>query len=302
MLQVIHFVLGKMTGENSEFGYDSLLEDLRKHNIEVFIHNLCTMTATEVKAVLEEEYCYDENKVSDAHQSEVCAENALFVTDLVPVYLYLRQRKLFVLPYLHEGNRWESFPQAFYVIEQLEEMDYEACDMAYRRLAGIPWDILETDRLKVRETTVEDIADFYELYKDPSITEYMEDLSTDQEEEVAYIQDYIKRVYHFYGYGMWTVLTKADNRVIGRAGISWREGFDLPELGFMIGVSWQRQGYAYEVCGAILRYAEEELGMEKFQAFVQKGNFRSENLCRKLGFISQDVISWKDEEYVVYRR
>mgnify|MGYP002508282232 FL=1 len=72
--------------------------------------------------------------------------------------------------------------------------------------------------------------------------------------------------------------------MIGRAGISRREGYDLPELGFVFGVPWQGRGYAYEVCSAILSYARDELLMERVQALVRPENERSLRLCEKLGF------------------
>lgn len=57
-----------------------------------------------------------------------------------------------------------------------------------------------------------------------------------------------------------------------------------PELGFVIGTSWQREGYAYEVCGSILSYGLKELGFHKVQAFVQPQNTASLGLLHKLGF------------------
>lgn len=212
-------------------------------------------------------------------------ENTLYITDSEAEYRRLQQEGLYVLPYRHEENAEADFTGALYVLEQIAEADYETVDMAYRRQAGIPWEILETRRCVIRETTVEDVEAFYQIYAERSITEYMENLFEDPEEETAYTKDYIERVYGFYGYGMWTVLEKETGQVIGRAGVSWREGFDLPELGFVIGVPWQRQGYAYEVCSAILDYAKEELGMERVQALVMEGNQRSEMLCQKLGFL-----------------
>lgn len=207
----------------------------------------------------------------------------LYITDSEAAYHALRQQSKYVLPYRHEGNHNSDFAGALYVIEQIEEIGYETIDMAYRRMAGLPWEILTTERCVIRETTIDDVDSFYKIYADPEITKYMEDLYEDRDEEIAYIRDYREKVYGFYGYGMWTVLTK-EGTVIGRAGISWREGFDLPELGFVIGVSWQGQGYAYEVCSAILGYAREELCFEQVQVLVMEGNDISENLCRKLGF------------------
>lgn len=211
-------------------------------------------------------------------------EQPLYVTDQAKVYTAMRDQGCYVLPCLHENNREESFPGALYAVENLEEMDEESFDLAYRRLAGLPWEILTTDRCIVRETTVGDVDSFYQIYAEPSITEYMENLFADRDEEIAYTKDYIEKVYAFYGYGMWTALEKESGAVIGRAGISWREGYDLPELGFVFGVPWQGQGYAYEVCSAVLAYAGETLLMDRVQALVQPGNERSQNLCKKLGF------------------
>jgi len=163
-------------------------------------------------------------------------EGVMYITDQAHVFAALQKQGCYVLPYLHENNRGESFAGALYAVENLEEMDEESFDLAYRRLAGLPWEIITTEHCAVRETTVEDVDSFYQIYKEPSITEYMENLFADREEEIAYTRDYIEKVYAFYGYGMWTVLEKESGVVIGRAGITWREGYDLPELGFVFGV------------------------------------------------------------------
>lgn len=211
-------------------------------------------------------------------------EEILYITDQEETYAALKKEGRYVLPYYHEGNRGAAFPGAIYAVECLEEMEEASLEMAYRRLAGLPWNILETDNLLVRETTVEDVDSFYRIYEEPSITYHMENLFEDRDEEIAYTKDYIEKVYAFYGYGMWTVLEKESGQVIGRAGISWRAGYDLPELGFVIGVPWQGQGYAFEVCSAILEYAKEELMMERVQALVQPENEKSLRLCERLGF------------------
>ena len=133
-------------------------------------------------------------------------EEILYVTDEAACYHMLKEKGYYVLPCLHEDNRSASFPGASYMIEKIEEMDYSSFEMAYRRLAGLPWEILETQRCRIRETTVEDVAVFYRIYADTSITEYMENLFEDPEEEIAYTQNYIEKIYGFYGYGMWNYL------------------------------------------------------------------------------------------------
>lgn len=220
-------------------------------------------------------------------------KDILYVTDEREAYASLREEGRYVLPYLHEGVKSEDFPGASWFVEDLEEADWASLELIYRRLAGLPWDILETARCRVRETTVADVDSFYRIYADPSITEHMENLFADRDEEIAYTKDYIEKVYAFYGYGMWTILEKDSGAVIGRAGIIWREGYDVPELGFVIGVPWQGKGYAYEVCSAILTYAREELQMERVQALVRTGNGKSLRLCEKLGFVKDGEV-WED--------
>lgn len=230
--------------------------------------------------------------------------DTLYIVDMEAMAEQLRMSGHLVLPYRHQGNPGENFPGENYpyIIEEIEEMDYEAMDMVYRRLVGLPWDILTTKRCIVRETTVEDVDRFYRLYADDSVTAYMEALYPDREQEIAYIQDYNKRVYQFYGYGMWTVLDRETRCVIGRVGISWREGFDVPELGFMLGVAWQHKGYAFEMCQAVLTYAKEQLEMDAVQALVMEGNVPSERLCARLGFEERGKVVMEGKEYNVYHR
>ena len=255
------------------YAENNLLDDLRAHGIEISVTAGCDI--------------YNDAQTIRMNSGVLTRDNTeeetLYITDSESTYHVLRQQGKYVLPYRHEGSSGADFAGALYVIEQIEEVGYETIDMAYRRLAGLPWEIMTTKRCIIRETTEEDVDSFYLIYAEEEITKYMENLYANRDEEIAYTRDYRDKVYGFYGYGMWTVLTK-EGTVIGRAGISWREGFDLPELGFVIGVPWQRQGYAYEVCSAILSYAQEELGMTQIQALVMLGNAKSEALCRKLGF------------------
>ena len=264
-----------------------------------------------------------------------------------------------VLGVLTKENAEQSFEGVSYLVSDLPDVEPQYLEKVYRRQAGIPWDILETERCLLRETTVQDADAFYKIYADPSITEFMEDLPKDRDAYTAWLQDYAKNVYEFFGYGIWTICLKQetlrereateravddwasgseravgawasgsekavgawasgseravgawasgseravgdwasgneksegarlsggeDLTVIGRAGLTVREGYDSPELGFVIGKSWQGQGLAYEVCSAILEYARE-LGIPEVIAFAKPENKASLRLLQKLGF------------------
>ena len=227
-------------------------------------------------------------------------DNDLYITDEPDLLRSLLDEGKEAIPCIDEDDETGSFPFTKYAVSDLPsllESSYLKDVIVYgrdfvpdhilkihQRLNGIPWDILETERLKVRETTVADVERFYEIYSDPSTTMYTEPLFEDMDEEIEYTRNYIETIYGFYGYGIWTVIEKETGRVIGRAGVTDREGFDIPEIGFVIAPESRRRGYAFEVCNAILDYAKTELGFTKIQALVKPQNTISVDLLKKLGF------------------
>jgi len=233
-------------------------------------------------------------------EKPISLQESLIITDLPNAAGKYLEAGWYVAALCHEKNRGAEFPAMKYGIEDVFALEYRSYEEVYRRLAGLPLDILETKRLKVRESTIEDVEEFYRIYQEPVITRYMEGLFPQKEEEKAYMEAYIRQIYGFYGYGLWTVVLKESGRVIGRAGLSVREGYELPELGFVIEAGYQGQGYGAEVCTAILEYAREELSFEKVQALVKKENLRSKRLLARLGFLFEKRVIEKNEEYELH--
>lgn len=301
MLEKVVFALRKDTTNRLRTSLDGLTKDIEGHHVKVAY----TVCAEEERYTEQCSATGDEGGVcktgAAVYGTDIVDRDTLYITDSSRQYDFWHEYGRYVLPYRHQGNRTEAFEGAEYLIEKLDEIDYGIVDMAYRRLAGIPWEILRTKRCIVRETIEEDVDSLYDIYEEPMVTEYMEKLYDDRNEEIAYIRDYRRRMYGFYGYGIWTILTKQEGKVIGRAGISWREEFDVPELGFVIGVPWQRQGYAYEVCSAILNYAWKDIGFKQIQALVMEHNEKSAALCQKLGFKNYGITMVEGVRYLLYK-
>ena len=229
-------------------------------------------------------------------------QETLYVTDLKEVLKDLITQKLPVLAYLHEGNRGQDFFKARYACEQPHELEPEYLERVYRRFAGQPWDILETERCILRESVEEDVEAFYQIYADPAIAKYMDDLYESPLSGRNYIREYIEKMYAYYEFGIWTVVLKETGEIIGRAGLSVREGYELPELGYVIGVPWPGRGLAKEVCQAVLEYAWEEFGFDEVQAFIKKENQPSQGLITALGFREQSEYSLFDENTKIFVR
>lgn len=206
-----------------------------------------------------------------------------------------------VLGFQPEGAKYLPYK---YIFEDFNTLDYAYIEVVYKRFHGIPLDILTTDRLLVREITVDDIDRLYEIYAEPSITEYMEGLYEEREKEVEFVQSYIDNMYAFYNYGMWGVCEKDTGRLIGRAGLSNREfcGRVFLELGYIIAKDYQRQGYATEVCGAIIEYARTVLMAEALICLIKPDNIASKRLAIKLGFEYNNDVTVGGEPLELYVR
>ncbi len=233
----------------------------------------------------------------EAAPYEMDPETTLVVTDCPGYLQVLKDQNYYPVGLQGKYNPGAQFPGVKYVFSDIEQVDMDSFVKAYQRYAGEPWEILRTKRLIIRETTVEDVDEFYKIYADESMTRYMEGLFENPEDEKRYQKDYIEKVYGLLGFGVWTLVREEDGRVIGRAGYSVRNGFDAVELGFLVGTEFQRQGYALEACRAILDYGKEILQLESVQTLVKAENKVSIHLCEELGFKVVDQVDVEENIY-----
>lgn len=183
------------------------------------------------------------------------------------------------------GYSFDYRGSAKYVVENEDSIDRMYLETVYCRYYGIPLEIAETDRLILREMQLSDLDSLYAVYDTLRDCPYIEPLYERAEEE-EFTRQYIENMYGFFEHGLWLVIRKEDNKVIGRAGIENREidGELQKELGYLIGKPWQGMGYAAEACQAILDYVKErELCSHLFLCCHQK-NIPSISLAQKLGF------------------
>ena len=224
----------------------------------------------------------------------------LWLTDCPDIAGYLTAGELPTMVWLHEDNRHCNFADIRYAVEAPQELEADFYDKIYRRDAGIPWEIAETKRCIIRETTVDDVDSFVKIYQDPGITRYTDAFCIEPQKEREHVKEYIEKVYEFFGFGVWTVLWKETGEVIGRVGFEQPyageagkaagddedDGDDdeLLALGYMIARPWQGKGIAKEACKAALDYARGELEVSKVQVVIHAENQPSLQLAERLGF------------------
>lgn len=226
-------------------------------------------------------------------------EGVLYLSDDAKILTFLQSQGCYTVAVYHEGVNG-LLPGTQFAVEGTEDVEWEYLQKVYQRFAGEPWDITQTPRCTLREMCTADVDDLYKLYENPLVTRYMEGLFPEKEQEKQYIQDYIKNVYEYYGFGTWLVHRKEDGQLIGRAGFNYRPGFEEVELGFIIGEPYWRKGYAYEICSHLMEIGRNVYEFEAVQALVKKENEASIRLLEKLGFVYKEEILVDGEEYQRY--
>ena len=166
------------------------------------------------------------------------------------------------------------------------ELDPEFEKRDALRKAGIPVEITRTDQLLIRETIDSDISELYRIGTDQAVRKYIAPMQPTLEEEIVYTKAYVRHMYAFYDFGLWTVLEKdayGQERVIGRAGLFLSERLaGQIEMGYMIAPECQGNGYGKEAAETVLRYAFNVLDLEEVHLFAEKENKASVKLAETL--------------------
>lgn len=103
-----------------------------------------------------------------------------------------------------------------------------------------------TERLVLRELTENDFSALYKVLADSDIMCHYP-YTFDENRVKNWINKSIER-YSVFGFGLWAVVLKETNELIGDCGITVQNinGSIKPEVGYHIAKAHQRQGYAKE--------------------------------------------------------
>lgn len=144
--------------------------------------------------------------------------------------------------------------------------------------------VLETDRLLLRRLATDDAEFMLRLLNEPSFLHYIGDRGVrDLEQARQYIVDRMVASYEQFGFGLYMVELESSGEPIGTCGLIKREGMDDVEIGFAFLPEFWSQGYAVESAQAVMRHAEDDLGIERVVAIANLDNDRSFKLLEKLG-------------------
>lgn len=218
----------------------------------------------------------------------VYKDNLLIVTNCPEVVSRLKSQEICCVGYQRSGNE-DYFDGVEMVLNSFEGLDTAFFLGILHRFHGLAVVIRETERLIIRESLNGDFEQLYQISRETNSDTYTETMTEDYNEAKEKFFAYIACQYRYYGFGLWSVVKKETGEIIGRCGLSPVVDDISPqgriEIGYLMGVEYRKCGYAYEACKAILEYAFEVLGCPDITAVIHQGNYPSQRLAEKLGFV-----------------
>jgi uncharacterized protein (TIGR00290 family) len=159
--------------------------------------------------------------------------------------------------------------------------------------------IIETERLYLRELVLEDAKELSKVLSDPeSMQFYPEPFSREKVER--WIEWNITN-YKTYNHGLWAVILKDGEKLIGDCGITMQKIEDdtVPEIGFHIIKDYWNKGYATEAALACKQFAFEVMNYPSVFSYTTIRNIASQKVAEKIGMQPYKVFEKNEEEQIV---
>lgn len=169
--------------------------------------------------------------------------------------------------------------------------------------------ILETDRLYLREMNQDDFPSLCRILQDDETMYAYEGAFSDAE-----VQEWLDRQisrYQKWNFGLWAVILKKKEEMIGQCGLTmqpWKDE-EVLEIGYLFERLYWHKGYATEAAKVCKEYAFEILKADEVCSIIRDTNIASQQVAIRNGMIVKD--SWTKHyrgvdmphyRYVAYHR
>ncbi len=148
--------------------------------------------------------------------------------------------------------------------------------------------ILETERLYLRRLAQSDFPALCQILQDGETMYAYEGAFSDKE-----VQEWLDRQlarYERYGFGLWAVILKGTDELIGQCGLTmqpWKDS-EVLEIGYLFRRDCWHRGYATEAARACKEYAFETLGAKEVCSIIRDTNIASQNVALRNGMTERD--------------
>ncbi|MGO2891470.1 GNAT family N-acetyltransferase [Enterococcus devriesei] len=150
--------------------------------------------------------------------------------------------------------------------------------------------MIETKRLYLRELQESDLPALKKILQDEETMTAYEGAFDDQ-----MVQNWLDKQLMNYqrdGFGLWAVVLKETEEMIGQCGLTWQlvETDQVLEIGYLFQREFWHQGYAIEAAQACKKYAFEKLQVQEIFSIIRDTNRASKKVAERNGMIRRQKI------------
>jgi len=148
--------------------------------------------------------------------------------------------------------------------------------------------ILETKRLYLREMKQSDFSSLCKIMQDQDVM-YAYEHAFDNVEVQEWLDRQITR-YSDYGFGLWAVILKETDEMIGQCGLTIQDcnNRQVLEVGYLFQKAFWHNGYASETAIACKEYAFDILNADEVFSIIRDTNIASQNVAKRNGMTITD--------------
>jgi ribosomal-protein-alanine N-acetyltransferase len=159
---------------------------------------------------------------------------------------------------------------------------------------------LETERLILRPMSATDINALHLIFTDVKVMAAFNHDPFTRDQMAYWLQRNLDHQ-NQYGYGLFSVILKENEELIGDCGLEQMEveGLQVAELGYDFRSEYWNQGFATEAARAVRDYAFDILGLPQLISLIRVGNLASKRVAEKVGmklideFTRYEIRYWK---------
>lgn len=143
--------------------------------------------------------------------------------------------------------------------------------------------ILETERLALREMSLDDLDFIAEMLADPLVMRFYPQTYS-REEAAGWIERQMDR-YARHGSGLWLTLDRATGEPAGQVGLLRQtvDGVEEPEVGYLFHHRCWSKGFATEAASAVRDWAFRVRGEPYVISLIRPENVPSQGVAMRIG-------------------
>lgn len=159
---------------------------------------------------------------------------------------------------------------------------------------------LETERFYIRQWSINDIEELYEIMSDGRVHTYASSEPWTIEDTAKYIKFMLDKNFNTLELFHGACVLKSNNSIIGLTGLNPYLS-KKPELEWKFGVSFWGKGYATEIGKAIIKEAFKSTDIELIYGMVNPENKASMRVMEKIGMTCIGLHDFRGSQDIFYQ-